>query len=316
MPPLARPDGTPHSTHIQAGRARLVHSGHVFWAAVVALISASCFALASVGQHHVASLTPPEGGFNLKLMLRLMRSPMWWAGAFGDFFGFILQGVALALGAVSVVQPLLVTGLLLAIPISAAVEKRKVKRAEWTGALICCVGLAAFLIAAQPTSGDNRVSGHDGILLLVTVVPIVTVLLLASLRLVGVARAVVLALCAGGLFGVCSPLFSAAVNNLGDFFSWPILVVAIAGVAGFVLTQTAYQAGSLPAPLATLTIVEPVVSVTLGVALLHESLDTTPVSLVVIVLSVIAVVVGVALVARNAPDAQRVMKPEQLSTAV
>ncbi len=277
----------------------------VVLAAVIALISAFCFALAAVGQHHAASTAETKQSFNPRLFLDLARSPMWWASAFGDMFGFILQAVALSVGAVGLVQPLLVTGLLLAIPISAAVDKRKVHRAEIYGALLCCAGLAAFLIAAQPATGTEKLSGHDGFLLLVSVLPVVVVLLLGSLRFTGLAKAVALALCAGTLFGVCSPLISVVVHDISHPFGWPLLVVAGCGIAGFLLTQNAYQAGSLPAPLAVLTIVEPLVAVTLGVALLRENLEASPAAITVIIASVIAVIVGVAIVARHAPDAQR-----------
>jgi hypothetical protein len=273
-------------------------------AVIVALISASCFALGAVGQHHVASLTPAEGTSNAQLYLGLIRSPMWWSSSFGDLFGFVLQAVALSLGAVSLVQPLLVTGLLLAIPISAAVDKRKVQRAEIGGALLCCAGLGAFLIAAQPGEGGEKVTGHDGLLLAVTVAPVVFVLLVVALRFKGLARAVALALSAGTLFGVCSPLMSVIVHDIEHPFGWPLAVVAGAGVAGFLLTQSAYNAGSLPAPLAVLTIVEPMVAVTLGVTLLHENLDADALSATVIGLAVVAVIIGVSIVAHHAPDAQ------------
>lgn len=273
-------------------------------AAIVALISATAFAIGAVGQHHVASLTPTAGALNPRLFLHLMRSPMWWAASFGDLFGFVLQAVALGLGAVSVVQPLLVTGLLLAIPISAAVDHRKVSRPEIFGALLCCAGLGAFLLAAQPTAGNVKISGHDGLLLLATVGPIITVLFLGTLRTSGVLRSVALALCAATLFGVCSPLLSEIVHNLHDPFRWPLAAVTGCGITGFLLTQNAYQAGSLPAPLACLTITEPIVAVMLGVTLLHEHLKASPVAITIIVLAVAAVIAGVAVVARHASETE------------
>ncbi len=274
-------------------------------AAIIALISALCFAVGSVAQHHVASETPSETPLNPRLFLDLARSPLWWAGSFGDFFGFVLQGVALGFGAVALVQPLLVTGLLLAIPVSAAVDHRKVERAEIGGALLCCGGLVAFLLAAQPSAGQEQVTIHDGLVLLGTVGPIVAVLLLTTLRTTGVARSIALALSAGALFGVCSPLMSAFAKNLHHPPWWAIGVVAVAGILGFLLTQNAYQAGSLPAPLATITITEPIVAVTLGVSVLHETLSASPAAILVIVLSVVAVVFGVIIVARHSPEALR-----------
>jgi drug/metabolite transporter (DMT)-like permease len=276
----------------------------VLLAAVVALISALCFALAAVGQHSVASATPSGGSSGLRLYLSLLRSPMWLASTFGDLFGFALQAVALSLGAVSLVQPLLVTGLLLAIPISAVVDHRKIAGAEIGGALLCCVGLGAFLIAAQPGDGSEKLTGHDGLLLAVTVLPVVAVLLVVALRFKGLARAVALALGAGVLFGVTSPLISVIVHDIYHPFGWPLIAAAACGVGGFLLQQSAYQSGSLPAPLAVLTIAEPFVAVSLGVALLHEDLDADALSMGVIAASIIAVIAGVVIVARHAPDAQ------------
>ncbi len=275
----------------------------VLAAAIVALIAAFFFAIASVAQHSVASQTEQVHALNPRLFLHLARRPLWWAGSFGDLFGFVIQAWALSLGAVALVQPLLVTSLLLAIPLSAAVDHRRVKRAEVYGALLCCAGLAAFLIAAQPTEGNQQVTGEDGLLLLASVGPVVLALLVASTRLHGVSRSVALALSAGTLFATCSPLLSVIVRDLHHLFEWPLLVIAGCGVVGFLLTQNAYQAGSLPAPLACITICEPMVAVTLGVTLLHEHLDASPFALFVIALSVVAVVIGVVIVARNAPDA-------------
>jgi drug/metabolite transporter (DMT)-like permease len=291
------------------GRVR--QSGRVLAAAVVALVSAFLFAIGSVAQHHVAAETRSAHTLNPRLFLDLARSPLWWAGSFGDLFGFIVQVIALGLGAVSLVQPLLVTGLLLAIPLSAAVDHRKVARAEIGGALLCCAGLAAFLIAAQPTTGRDRITGHDGLLLLAAVGPVVVVLLLLSLRTSGIIRSVALALSAGTIFGVCSPLISVTVRDLHHLVVWPIAVVVGCGVTGFLLTQNAYQAGSLPAPLACITITEPIVAVTLGVTLLHEHLSAGPTAIGVIVVAVAAVVTGVVMVARNSPEARSSRSPAE-----
>jgi drug/metabolite transporter (DMT)-like permease len=287
------------------------HSELVLLSAIVAVVAAFFFAIASVAQHSVAAQTEQVHALNPRLFLALARRPLWWAGSFGDLAGFAIQAWALSLGAVALVQPLLVTSLLLAIPLSAAVDKRPVKRAEVYGALLCCVGLAAFLIAAQPSEGNHTVSGSDGWLLLATVGPVVAGLLIASTRLHGVSRSVTLALSAGTLFATCSPLLSVIVRDLHHLFEWPLLVITGCGVVGFLLTQNAYQAGSLPAPLACITICEPMVAVTLGVTLLHERLDAGPIALCVIVVSVALVALGVVIVARNAPDGKHATAPPE-----
>ena len=157
----------------------------------------------------------------------------------------------------------------------------------------------------SPPRATVHVTGRDGLLLLACVGPVVIALIALSRKFTGVARSVALALGAGTLFAVCSPLLSVIVRDLHHFFEWPLATIAVCGVIGFLLTQNAYQAGSLPAPLACITICEPIVAVTLGVTLLHEHLNAGPVAIAVIVVAVAAVVAGVIIVARNAPDARR-----------
>jgi drug/metabolite transporter (DMT)-like permease len=286
----------------------------ILWGALVALVSAFFFALGAVGQHQVAAQSTSKTSFNIKLFLDLARSPMWWASSFGDLLGFVLQGVALSMAPVALVQPLLVASLLLAIPLSAAIERRKPERAEVIGALICAGGLAAFLLVADPSEGSDKITGSDGLLLLAGAGPVVAILLAVALHRSGLRRAVTLALSSAVLFGVCSPLMSVAVNDLSHFFSWPLLVVAVCGVAGFLLTQSAYNAGSLPAPLACITIGEPVVAVTIGVGILEEHLDAGPFEIVGILLAVVAIVIGVAMVARHAPDAKAAKREAESRT--
>jgi drug/metabolite transporter (DMT)-like permease len=288
----------------------------IVWGTLVALVSAFFFALGAVGQHQVAARSTSKTSFNPRLFLDLARSPMWWASSFGDLLGFVLQGVALSMAPVALVQPLLVASLLLAIPLSAAIERRKPQRAEVVGALICAAGLAAFLLATDPGEGSDKISGGDGLLLLAGAGPVVAVLLVVALRTRGLSRAVTLALSAAALFGVCSPLMSVSVNDLSHFFSWPILVVAVCGVAGFLLTQSAYNAGSLPAPLACITIGEPIIAVTIGVGILGEHLKAGLFEIVVILLSVAAVIIGVSMVARHAPDAKAAQREAEARAAV
>lgn len=79
---------------------------------VCALVAALLFAGASVAQQSAASEVPEGSG----LMSTLFRSPRWWAGVVGDGGGYVMQAVALAIGSVLVVQPLLVSALLFALP--------------------------------------------------------------------------------------------------------------------------------------------------------------------------------------------------------
>ena len=82
-----------------------------------------------------------------------MTRPAWIAGLLTAGVGLVLHAVALAHGQLAVVQPLLVSGMLFALPVSALLERRRPSGVEWLWALILVAGLAAFLVAARPSAG-------------------------------------------------------------------------------------------------------------------------------------------------------------------
>src|SRR5439155_1969320 len=102
------------------------------------------------------------------LLGRLLRNPGWVLGLGCDVLGYLLQFVALGHGPLVVVQPLLVCGLLFALPLGAAWAGRRLGRRDWVAALMVCVGLAVFLTVAGPRSGHNNVRPLVWILLLAT----------------------------------------------------------------------------------------------------------------------------------------------------
>lgn len=273
-------------------------------AALVALCSAACFAVCSVAQHRAAGRVEEFGALDPGLMLRLVRQRQWLLGSVADAAGITLQVVALGMGAVVVVQPLLVSGLLIAVPLSAALDHRRLHRDEVVGAALCVAGLLAFLLVAHPTPGRTAVSLRMAAGVVLTVAVLTGVLLTVAARR-SAGRAVVLAAAAGVLYGLCAPLLRIVATHLDEpgllLRSWPVYGLVVAGAAGFLLSQNAFQAGALPAPLACLTITEPLVAVAAGFALLHERVSARPGALVVDALVVLAVVTGVVLLARAAP---------------
>ncbi len=272
-------------------------------AAVVSLLAATCFALCAVAQHRAVGQMETTRAMNPRLILLLIRSPLWWAATAGDLAGFLLQAVALGLGAVALVQPLLVSGLLIAIPVSAAVNKRRPRRGELIGAGICCAGLAVFLAAGHPEPGRDSVPVWEGMILAAALAAVTLVLVLVAHRARGRSRAIALAAAAGVLFGASAPLLRLVATRVDDpllaLTSWPLPVLIGTGLVGFLLSQNAFQAGELPGPLAMLTIVEPYVAVLVGLVLLHEKLSTRPVDVVLLVLSTVAVTAGVIIVTRS-----------------
>jgi drug/metabolite transporter (DMT)-like permease len=231
---------------------------------LLALLSAIAYAGASVLQQRAASEVPDEHAMRPGLLWRLIQRPMWLAGTAVDWLGFGFQAAALGLGSILVVQPLLCTGLLFALPLGAAWQGRRLGRREWTAAAALSLGLAVFLVVGDPTEGKDFASTQAWLLALAILGPMMVVLVTAAMRTRNTRRAVLLAL-------------------------------------GLLLNQSAFQAGELGASLPTLTAVEPIVGSVLGVLMLHEVLRASgPLAWIAVGASAVVVVVAIVVLAHAA----------------
>jgi drug/metabolite transporter (DMT)-like permease len=273
-------------------------------AVVLALSASLMYAIASVLQQRAASSTPHEHSLRIGLLAKLAVNPMWLIGIIADIAGYVCQFIALGHGGLALVQPLLVSGLLFALPLAAVIYGTRLTRADWAGALLVVAGLSAFLVIARPEAGQPEISGTAWIVLIgVTGVLVSALVVLAG---PGPSRRKALALACGGgvIYGLTaaltkasSHLFERGVLHL--FTHWEPYGLAVAGVLGMLVTQSAFQAGPLDASLPALTVIDPVVSIAIGAAAFAEGITDSPVAILVETVGMIAMVVGVLLLSRS-----------------
>ncbi|MGZ4664844.1 MAG: DMT family transporter [Frankiaceae bacterium] len=272
---------------------------------LLAILAAAAFAVASVAQHRAAARTKTHDALDPALMVALAKDRLWLAGTGGDVAGLGLQAVAMGFAPVIVVQPLLTASLLIAVPLNAVVDHRRPSRPEMIGAVLCTVGLIAFLAVSHPREAPNEDVSFARALPMLIGAALVTafVVLDSRRRQPGPGRAMILAVGAGTLFGVCGPLLrlvATHVDTPGELVtSWPLYALIVIGLASYLLLQNAFQSGELPAPLAVFTIIEPTVGAFLGLAILGEAMSTQPLNVVGEVAAAIAVAVGIVLLARR-----------------
>ena len=125
-------------------------------AAGLALVAAALFAVAAAAQQRAAAQVPDERARGLGVIRVLVRRPLWWVGTGGDLAGYAAQAAALGLGSLVLVQPLLVTTLLFALPLAAWWSGRRLSRADAAWALALSAALALFVVVAEPTAGVDR----------------------------------------------------------------------------------------------------------------------------------------------------------------
>ena len=121
----------------------------------LALLASLCTATSSVCQRLGARESHPTG-FDIWLLFRLARRPIWLAGIASMILGFVFQLSALRYGALALVQPILALELLFVFGYMAILGSRTVRRRDWLAAAAMCAGLGLFLFAASPSGGRQH----------------------------------------------------------------------------------------------------------------------------------------------------------------
>ena len=130
------------------------------WAVLLAFGAAIGYAAASVLQHREAEADQELHDGGVRLVLRLARRPLWLAGLGCDGLGYVCQALALGLGALLVVQPVITSGILFALPASAWWAGRRLGRGDYAWAAVLAVGLTVFLMLAGTEGGKDDAEHH------------------------------------------------------------------------------------------------------------------------------------------------------------
>ncbi|OBB36623.1 MULTISPECIES: DMT family transporter [unclassified Mycobacterium] len=273
-------------------------------AVVLALGAAVFIAIGDVIHQRQAHEVTDEPVGHLELFTRLLRDRQWWLGSFVAAAGFGLQAAALGLGSVLLVQALLVTSLLFALPINARLSHRRVTRWQWMWAVLLAASVAVIVTVGNPTAGQSRASWETWTAVVVVLGPALVLCVIGANLWKGPVSAVLLALVSGALWGLFAVLTKGVVDRLDDgleaVLRTPELYVwAAVAVAGTAWQQASFRAGSLTASLPTMTVAEPVVASVLGVVVLGEMLRPGEAGLLTLIIAVGVMVISTAALARS-----------------
>ena len=276
---------------------------HVFslslvWIVLLSLASSASYGMAAVLQHRAAVSEPQQQTMKAGLLVRLARRPVWLIGNALDGVGYLFQFLALRRGSLILVEPLLVLSLVFALPVAAWLEHRRISVAELAPTGVIAAGLALFLGIARPGIGHPHASRLAWILL-------TSVIAAASLALVLGARggsrrraAVLLAAGSGMTFGYVAALTERTGRILDGgivhtLATWEPYALIAGGAVALLLTQSAFNAGSLRLSLPTLTVAQPLVAVAIGIAMFGEPIDSHGLAPVAEALGLLLVTFGV-----------------------
>ncbi|WP_129666859.1 DMT family transporter, partial [Phytoactinopolyspora endophytica] len=274
------------------------------WGIAVGLsIAAALFhAVAAVFQERMAGDRRAKVAHRLGT-LRMLSRPRWWWAVVLTGVASGLHVAALHFGPLTVVQPLGALTLVLALSLSAALAGRKVGRTEWLGLSLTMAGLALLLLLTPVDNEREALSPNEVLgVSLVAVGAMATLVLGAARSRRLVPRSLLHAGAAGVAFGVASALAQTVTVRMSrsgweEAITPAAAMVIVLAFGGLLLAQAAYRAG-IGAPLATLTIVNPIVAAIIGLRLLGEHFEAGAGGAVLAGVAGIAAAGGVVLLAR------------------
>jgi len=276
----------------------------VFLLGVAAAVS---LAMGYVLQQRAAAHAIRSKLLSYRLLWELMHMPVWWGGVGFMVLGQVLGGLALNVGSVAQVEPLLSSSLLFAFLLAALLSDQRVRWFEILGALLVSAALGVFIAVGNPHGSSDPAPNRAVVVLAVGVVAAVVFGLVAiGKQRAMVGESILLATGAGLLYGLQDAGTRAALQVVDRdgivrlwFSPWFYIVIA-AAVIGILLSQSAFRAARLDYSLPPIAVAEPVAGIALGVSLLGDVISVSIGALAVEAICLAAMIAGALLIGRSA----------------
>jgi drug/metabolite transporter (DMT)-like permease len=270
---------------------------------IESLAGAACYALSSILEQQAAIEQPGEHSLRLDLLVVLARRRRWLAGMAAGVVGYALQFIALRKGSLALVQPIFVTGLVMALLGSALAQHRRLSRREWLANAQILVGVALFIAAAQPGPG-HPLGSTTGWILVAAISTGAVGALVALSHGSPQRRSLALGAATGIALGATSAITERASHRLGFSLAhalsdWSPYVLVVVSIGGLLLNQSAFQAGDLKWSLPAITVLEPLVAILIGQTLFHEHIATSALHVSGEIVGLAAMVIGVLVLAAS-----------------
>jgi len=270
---------------------------HTLIAVLAALAAGLAFATEGLLQQDAAS-SGPAGENVASMLVRLMKSKRWWAGGIAGASSYGFQALALSFGPLALVQPLVVSEVLFAVPVAAKRHGVRLGSRGWLAVTAVVIGLTMSIVAAQPGEGNPLAPLSHWSWALGGVVVIATAATLLARRSSGPARASLFALAGATVLGAQSALYKTSItllerDKIKVFTHWQAYALIAASFLGLYLVQRAYKAGPLAASMPVMDAVLPLMSIALGLGLFHERVHTTVWALVSASVGIVLLIIGI-----------------------
>jgi hypothetical protein len=246
---------------------------------VLALAASLVNALTSVLQRLAVQNAPAEAALRLSLLKYALRRGIWLLGFALMIVSFLLQAIALHVGRLSEVQPILTTELVFLAAILAIWFRFPIGGREWICAIAVAAGLSGFLYFAQPEYGMTPPPGWRWAVTAGVCVGIIVLTVFLAMRGPRWWRAAMFGTAASVSFAftaACTKVVSgfAAQDWTQLYKHWQVYALAVFGAFAVFLTQNAIHAGPLVASQSSLVLADPLASICIGIGLFGDDLHT------------------------------------------
>ncbi|MDT0332141.1 DMT family transporter [Nocardiopsis lambiniae] len=277
----------------------------VWLGAFLGTLSCVAYAAAAVAQWRLAVLLPGPLTERRPLAALLTR-PLWWSSVLLNGARAVFQVGALAFAPLTVVQPLGVLTLVVAIPWAARLGGHRLTRREFRGAFLALFSVTALLALAMTDGRSEPLTATDGLIVTTGTLALLISGAWVAGRCPPLWRSHLLAAAAGIAFGVSSALAKTTITVVGTDGTGALLHPAAIGTAvvavlGLFLAQAAYQGMELGSPLGVTTVVNPIAASVVGIAFMGESFLGGPIGLVPAVLAACLCAYGISLLGARLP---------------
>lgn len=260
----------------------------------LALISAVALAIGAQMQNDAVGKKAALSGrshVSFRQLLELLKHPRWVTGLTISAFALILQFTALLLAPLILVQPIGAIALVITSVLNSRITKTKLNSASIFAIALCTSGLGAFVLMAHQVAVEPEID--DGNLMLILAMAIFLIAIFSYIFFSGASRfkPLTFIIGAGVLYGFVATLTKVVVKRLfnqdgfnrivSGAFEWEtdsltlfaLLSMLAAAFLGGWFVQNAYASGPPDLVVAGLTVIDPLIAVSIGVVVLNEAMN-------------------------------------------
>jgi len=262
----------------------------------LALLSAVALAIGAqlqndaVGIQKKAALSG-RSHVSFRQLLDLLKHPRWITGLAISAFALILQFTALLLAPLILVQPIGAIALVITSVLNAKITKTKLNAASMYAIALCTAGLGAFVVMAHQVAVDTEIDDNNLLLILGLAISLIAIFSYIFFSGASKFRPLTFIIGAGVLYGFVATLTKVVIKRLfyQDGFNrmvsgnieWAtdsltvlaLLSMLAAAFLGGWFVQNAYASGPPDLVIAGLTVIDPLIAVSIGVVILNEAMN-------------------------------------------